>query len=157
MSSATEITVKGFIVHSLVQATGRGPQRVSRLALLGRLEDGRTFAAVISPYRPFFFVRASDASALSAVAGIVTTGETPETPRTRGSGTGGVSRTAGRRTMDGEEVVRVECGTIADLRQTDRDLRARAIRTYEADLSPVDAPLIERHIHGGLSITGTPS
>jgi len=134
VTDADEITVRGFVVHSLVQATGRGGQRGSRLALLGRLDDGRTFAAVIAPYRPFFFARASDASALSAAA-----------------------EATSRRTMDGEEVVRVECETVADLRQTDRDLRARAIRTYEADLSPADAPLIERHVHGSLSITGTPS
>lgn len=122
----------GFIVHAFVQAAGRGG---SRLALLGRLDDGRTFAAVVDPYRPALYVRESDRAALP----------TPSTHATT------------RTTIDGEPVLRLEYATVRELRAAAEELRSRGVRTYEADLSPADPLLIDRHVHGSVTLTGEPS
>ncbi len=124
--------VTGFVVHAFVQAAGGA----SRLALLGRLDDGRTFAAVLEPYRPGFFVRASDRERLAS-SGL----EVSPTDRT---------------TIDGEDVVRAAFGSVRELRAADAELRRAGVRTYEADVNAVDPPLLDRHVHGSLTITGTP-
>ena len=131
MGNRERTSVRGFTVHSFLVPGGRA----TRLALLGRLDDGRTFAALFSPYRPFFSVRRSDAPAVASH-------EPTPTDRT---------------TMDGEPVLRVELDTPADLRRAHADLRARGVRTYEADLNPTDPPLIDRHIRGSVRVTGAAS
>jgi DNA polymerase II len=131
--------VTGFVVHAFVQATGGAAGRgsASRLALLGRLDDGRTFAAVLEPYRPAFFVRACDRARLA----------------TSGSEVSATDRT----TIDGEEVVSVSFGSVRELRSADAGLRRAGVRTYEADVNAADPPLLDRHVHGSVAITGTPT
>ena len=125
--------VNGFVVHSFVQSVGRGGSS-SRLALLGRLESGESFAAVVEPYRPAFYVRRGESGGLEEL-GL----QAADTDRT---------------TIDGEAVVRVELPTVQRFREASAALQARNIRTYEADLNPTDLPFIERHIHGSLRLRG---
>lgn len=124
--------VTGFIVHAFVQNAGGG----SRLALLGRLDDGRTFAAVLEPYQPSFYVRESDRERLAR----------------RGCGLAATDRT----TIDGEPVVRAAFDSVRELRIADAELRRAGVRTYEADLNAADPPLLDRHVHGSVTLTGTP-
>ncbi|TVQ22830.1 MAG: hypothetical protein EA382_11320, partial [Spirochaetaceae bacterium] len=127
-------TVRGFVVHSLVQRAGRD---ASRIACLGRLDDGRTFAAVWSPYRPRLFVRSSDAdAAVRAVPGAC------EVER------------SDRRTIDGEPVVAVSAASVADLRDARSACERTGIRTYEADVAPTDSFLIDHRIHGTVELSG---
>ena len=135
MQSAGSITIEGFIVDRFIQTLGRGHDLRSRLALLGRAADGRTFAAVVEPFRPCFFVRTSDRE---AVAGF---GPTP------------VDRT----TIDGESVERLAFGSLGELRSVADRLRTQGVRTYEADVAPADALLIDRNIHGSVRIVGAAS
>ena len=130
MAGDEPTSVRGFVVHSFLIPGGQ----TTRFALVGRADDGRTFAALFAPHRPYFFIRRSDAFAASV--------ETSPTDRT---------------TIDGEPVLRVEFDTTADLRRAGAALRSRGIRTYEADLNPTDPPLIDRHIHGSVRIMGAGS
>ncbi|MFW5849985.1 MAG: DNA polymerase II [Spirochaetota bacterium] len=137
-TNAESTTVTGFIVHAFVQPT-RGvrrsegaPARASRLALLGRLSDGRTFAAVRDPYRPAFFVRETDRAAVAQYD----------------------PTAADRRTIDGERVLRLAFDTPYELRRAAADAGSRGVRTYEADLSPTDHPLMDAHIHGSVQVSG---
>ena len=135
MQRAHTVTIEGFIVDRFVQTLGRGRDRRSRLALLGRAADGRTFAAVVEPFYPHCFVRTSDRDAVAAL------GPTP-TDRT---------------TIDGEPVERLAFTSPGELRGAADRLRARGVRTYEADVAPADALLIDRGIHGSVRIVGAAS
>ncbi len=142
MQSAEPTSVRGFVVHSTAMpGHARSPGRAeARLALLGRTDDGRTFAVLLDPYHPFFYVRESDR----------------ETVTTAGAASmlaGGPGPT-GRSTIDGEAVLRLEFASPADLRRAEAHLRAGGVRTYEADLNPTDPFMIDRHIHGSLRIKG---
>jgi DNA polymerase-2 len=138
MTDSRAMTVTGFVVHAFVQTTRRsangaaGDGRGSRLALLGRLSDGRTFAAVLDPFRPWFYIRESDRAAVAQYEPLATE----------------------RSTMDGEPVLQLEFATAYDLRRAAAEVRSRGVRTYEADINPVDPPFIDRHIHGSLMLTG---
>lgn len=132
MGNAQHVAIDGFIVHRFVQTVGHGQTRRSRLALLGRAADGRTFAAVLEPFRPSCFVRNSDREAVADL------GPTPED----------------RTTIDGEPVQRVTFGSLRELRNAADRLRSEGVRTYEADVAPADALLIDRNIHGSVHIEG---
>lgn len=126
-------TAVGFIVHGFVQ--GLPGKRGSRLAYLGRLDDGRTFAAVFEPFRPHFYVRESDSAASENVLN-----QSPETTASR--------------TMDGEAVVRISTDSVGDHRRAAESLRSSGVRTYEADFNATDPVLMEHNIHGSLEIKG---
>ena len=134
-------TVEGFVVHSYVYMTGRGSQRRSVFALLGRLQDGRTFAAIRDPYQPTFFVRLSDLEAAR------------EATREAARGLLSTIR-SDRTTMDGERVVGLAFGSVGDLRKAGQNLRQAGVRTYEADLAAADPPLMDAHIHGSVRVSG---
>ncbi len=145
MPSAEPTSVRGFVVHStsMPGRTRPSDRPEARLALLGRTDDGCTFAVLLDPYRPFFYVRESDRDAVSGPATASTPARAPEP--------------TDRSTIDREAVLRVEFASLSDLRRSEADLRARGVRTYEADLNPVDPFMIDRHIHGSLRITGHPA
>jgi DNA polymerase-2 len=128
---ADDETIDGFIVDSFLQPLGSG----SVVALLGRAADGRTFAVTDDRYPPRLFVRSGDAARAAELVG----GRLEETERT---------------TMEGEPVVRHTAATARRLRQDDELLRANAIRTYEADFSPVEAALIEMGVRGAVRVAG---
>ncbi|MBU8913484.1 MAG: DNA polymerase II [Spirochaetales bacterium] len=125
----------GFIVHAFVQ---RVPGRdSSRLAYLGRLCDGKTFAAVFEPFRPHFYVRESE----NADACQVLSSQSEPTTWT---------------TMDGEPVLRMHATSISELKRQAGLLGATGVRTYEADFSPADPRLMDSRVHGSVTITGPP-
>ena len=106
------------------------------LYLVGRLSDGRTFAAMEGRYRPWFCVRRSEAEAARHLA------------------EGVEWRPAGLATMDGEPCLQALFDT-AERRQKAREsLAAAGLRTYEADLRIADQFRIERRIHGSLRLRG---
>ncbi len=109
------------------------------LYLVGRLSDGRTFAAMESRNRPWFCLRRSDAEAARRIAELAQAAEWTE---------------AGLSTMDGEPCLRLSFAT-ADTRQRAREaLAAAGLRTYEADLRVADQFRLERRIHGSLRLRG---
>jgi DNA polymerase-2 len=124
--------MEGFLVHAWPRT--RAGRTV--LYLVGRLSDGRTFAAVEGRCRPSFFVRRSEAEAARRLA------EAEEWAE------------AGLSTMDGEPCLRALFAT-AEARQKARDaLAAAGLRTYEADLRIADAFRMERRIHSCLRLRG---
>ena len=131
----TDGTYTGFIVHAFVQGV---PGKASnRLAYLGRLDDGRTFAAVFEPFQPHFYVRESE----NAQACELLSSQSEPTTWT---------------TMDGEPVHRMRAASVSELRRHAGLLGATGVRTYEADFNPADPRLMDAGVHGSLTITGEP-
>ena len=127
--------MEGFLVHAWPRT--RGGRTV--LYLVGRLSDGRTFAAMEGRYRPWFCVRRSEAEAAQRTAELPEAAEWEE---------------AGLSTMDGEPCLRASFAT-AEARQKAREaLAASGLRTYEADLRVADQFRLERRIHGSLRLRG---
>ncbi len=131
---ATPESLEGFIVH----AWSRTREGRTVLYLVGRLNGGRTFAAVERRHRPFFYLRCSDLEAARRLR---------ETD-------GADWREAGLRTMDGEPCLQALFAT-SEGRQGAREALARAgLRTYEADLRVADQFRLERRIHGSVRLEG---
>jgi len=128
-------TYTGFIVHAFVQGVpGKGS---SRLAYLGRLSSGKTFAAVFEPFQPHFYVRESE----SADARRLLSSESEPTTWT---------------TMDGEAVQRMHAPSVPELKRQAALLGATGVRTYEADFNAADPRLMDSRVHGSVTITGAP-
>ena len=124
--------MEGFLVHAWARTRGGR----TLLYLVGRLSDGRTFAAMEGRHRPWFCVRRSEGEAARRLADAAEW------------------REAGLSTMDGEPCLQALFAT-AELRQKAREaLAAAGLRTYEADLRAADQFRIERRIHGSLRLRG---
>ncbi|MEE8440674.1 MAG: DNA polymerase II, partial [Spirochaetia bacterium] len=131
----SEETYTGFIVHAFVQ--GVPGKASSRLAYLGRLDNGKTFAAVFEPFQPHFYVRES---------------ESGEACRLLSSRSESTTWT----TMDGEPVQRMHAPSVFELKRQAALLAATGVRTYEADFNAADPRLMDSHVHGSVTITGSP-
>jgi DNA polymerase-2 len=130
---------EGFIVHSYAR-TRKGS---TALYLLGRLEDGSTFAVVENRYRPNFYVREGEAAGVErAIAALSTEARD------------GDLVPSSLCTMDGEGCRQVVCPTQESKRRLRDALQAAGIRTYEADLRVADQFRLERGIHGPVRIRG---
>ncbi|HUX14320.1 MAG TPA: 3'-5' exonuclease, partial [Spirochaetia bacterium] len=135
MSSASTTCVTGFIVHSFTRSI-RG---VSTICLVGRCDDHRTFAVLLTNVRPGFFVRKSDLPRAREVAHAAEIGPDAQV-----------------RTIDGEPCARLRFATDRDSQGSSAQLRRAGVRTYEADIDTTDALLMDHAIHGSLTITGVP-
>jgi DNA polymerase-2 len=137
-------TYDGFIVHSYA----RSKKGRSALYLLGRLNDGSTFAIVENRYQPNFYIREADAPAVEqTLASMSAAGELPA------EGDVGLVPSS-LRTMDGKSCRQVVCATQELKRQVRDALQLLGTRTYEADLRVADHFRLERQIHGPVSIRG---
>ncbi len=125
---------QGFVVHSFTR-TVKGTTQV---CLIGRLSDGRSFAAVIPGVKPALHVRASDQARAASVA------------ESLGASLG----PSGMRTMDGEQCLSLRCPTPSALSRLAEALGRAEVRTYEADLRAHDLFLMDRAVHGSLTLTG---
>ncbi len=123
---------RGYIYHAFFSSGAP-----DRYYLVGRHEDGSTFACVDDSYVPSFWIRASDAP---AAAGMV-------------SGCRFAHDSTPARTMDGGNCVRVE-GPRQALEQTAATLIRNGVRTYEADLHPADSYLLYLGTSGPIEIDG---
>jgi DNA polymerase II len=122
----------GFIVHPTEHTrSGR-----TEIHLVGRLAGGETFAIIERRRRPFFYVRQGD----------------EEGTRARAAGAELVSTE--KTTMDGTPVLLVETPATAAAQRLRDALHAAGIRTYEADMKLSAQYLMDRRIHGGVSIEG---
>jgi DNA polymerase II len=127
---------RGFIVQAAERTVG-GRTEVD---IFGRLESGETFAVVERRRRPLFHVRESDLAAARQVLA---------------SYTMDAALSAGElRTMDGERTVRVEMASLPSLQKMRDALHRAGVRTYEADVKPSARLLMDRRIHGALSVAG---
>jgi DNA polymerase-2 len=137
-------TYNGFIVHAYAR-TRRGR---SALYLLGRLEDGSTFAVVENRYQPNFYLREGDCRAAEQTIATMSGVDEP-------APAGEVELLAtSLRTMDGEPCRQVVCTTQELKRQVRDTLQLLGLRTYEADLRVADQFRLERRIHGPALIRG---
>ncbi len=127
---------QGFIVHAFERSrSGR-----MEIDLVGRLDDGDTFAVVERRARPFFAVREADFPAVRTL--VDREGD-------------GVSVTSWpRTTMDGASTLRVEVATPIRLRDLRDGLHRAGIRTYEADVKASTQLLIDAGIHAAVAIEG---
>ncbi len=131
--SSSPDTAVGFIVHSFTR-TIRG---VSTLCLVGRCADHRTFAVLLTSVRPSFRIRATDLARVRDSE--LHTFETAE---------------SALRTLDGESCVELSFNTESLAQAAADGLRQLGVRTYEADVDTVDAYLMNRGIHGSMTISG---
>ncbi|WP_455383309.1 hypothetical protein, partial [Salinispira pacifica] len=129
------VTVTGFIVHSFTR-TIKG---VSTLCLVGRCSDRRTFAVLLTGVRPSFLIRRSDLERIE-------TSEVPPPDETA---------EPALRTFDGERCVELRFGSETGAQRAADALRRLGIRTYEADIDTIDRYLMDRAIHGAVTISGT--
>jgi DNA polymerase-2 len=131
---AANDVLEGFLVH----VWSRTRQGRTVLYLLGRLSDGRTFAAIERRHRPYFFVRRSELEAARRLL----------------AAEGAEWREPAMAAMDGEPCLQALFPT-SEGRQRARETLARAgLRTYEADLRVADQFRIERGIHGSVRLRG---
>ena len=127
--------VEGFILHSYAR-TKKGR---TALYLLGRLQDGSTFAIIENRYQPNFYIRESDCPAVEQAVNSQAAAEL---------------RPSQLRTMDGEICLQV-CASTQEAKQRLRDaLQLAGVRTYEADLRVADQFRLERQVHGPVRIRG---
>ncbi len=132
MSAAAASEERGFIVHSFTR-TVRG---ATQICLVGRLASGDTFAAIVTSARPRLFIRESEGD------------------RARALPLGADLAPSGMRTMDGEPCFEARFSTPGGLARAQGLLDSLGLRTYEADMRPQESFLMDRHIHGSLSIRG---
>ena len=127
--------VEGFILHSYAR-TKKGR---TALYLLGRLQDGSTFAIIENRYQPNFYIRESDCPAVEQAVNSQAAAEL---------------RPSQLRTMDGEICLQV-CASTQEANRRLRDaLQLAGVRTYEADLRVADQFRLERQVHGPVRIRG---
>ncbi len=125
-------TVSGFVVHASWDS-GKGATRVF---LVGRLENGDSFAVVFPNVRPGFYLRESDERAARDLL-----------PHAQ------IAPSA-LRTMDGEHVRFVAFARVHQMQRGADALSRSRIRTYEADLRVCDRLLMDRGVFGSIRITG---
>jgi DNA polymerase-2 len=123
--------VRGFILQPTYRVESGRPV----VHLYGRLEDGRTFLVRDRREVPHFYVEADDAERARAL------GARPLSP-------------AGRLTLEGRPVVRVEVEVPADTPPLRRRLQRAGIACYEADVRFAMRYLIDRGLRGSLAIHG---
>jgi len=126
----------GFILHA-AERTHAGRTEVH---LVGRLENGETFAVVERRITPFFYVRAADETQVRAVF-----------ERERPAADVIASH---KKTMDGAPVIRLEMPSTAASQRLRDSLHREGIRTYEADIKPPVQLLMDLRIHGAAAIEG---
>ncbi len=122
---------RGFILQPTYRVEAGRPV----VHLYGRLDSGETFLVRDAREVPHFYVRASDAARAREL------GASPLTP-------------AGKRTLRGEPVVRVEVALPADSPALRDRLFAAGIPCYEADVPFATRYLVDRGIRGSLEIEG---
>ncbi|MCZ7643793.1 MAG: DNA polymerase II [Planctomycetota bacterium] len=105
---------------------------------IGRLRNGETFAFLDDRYEPCFHIREADR----------------ETVDVEAAGFGARLEASAWTTMDGAPVLRAAAPRAPDLRKFADRLGALKARTYEADVPPARAYLLERDLRGGVSIEG---
>ena len=127
-------TVSGFIVHAFNQ-TRHG---VTWICLLGRLENGETFAVIDTRERPGFYLRTED---IDRASGTMNGSKVSISPSPMS-------------TMDGAPCVKVTTPTLKWAEDAGDACRRAGIRTYEADLRFYELYLMEREIHGCVGIRG---
>jgi DNA polymerase-2 len=137
-------TLEGFILHSYA----RSKKGRTALYLIGRIEDGSTFAIVENRYRPNFYIRENDTPAVEQAAKSLAGAD-------QSFDSGAVELLQSRlRTMDGEACRQVDCATQEAKRGLRDALQLVGTRTYEADLRVADQFRLERLIHGPVCIRG---
>jgi DNA polymerase-2 len=137
-------TLEGFIVHSYA----RSKKGRTALYLIGRSEDGSTFAVVENRYQPNFYIREKDSSAVEQAAESLA-GADPSFH------SGAVELLQNRlRTMNGQACRQVGCATQETKRRLRDALQLVGTPTYEADLRVADQFRLERRIHGPVRIRG---
>jgi DNA polymerase-2 len=104
----------------------------------GRMENGETFGLLDDRVPPRFYIRSSDALGIDALLRKHRAIQEPI------EGT----------TMDGEPVLVLTLPTLRDLRALEKDLEARGIRSYEADLDYAQFYRIHHGISGLVLLEG---
>ena len=133
MLNGNEEEFSGFLVHAYPDL------RRNRLYLLGRLEDGRSFAAVEETWRPYIHIFEKDISrAVSLPGGFSFEEVGPALESFSGK----------------EKLRRAEFADFSSRSRTAAALREASIPSPNADIKPADLFLIEKQIRGPVSVKG---
>jgi DNA polymerase II len=125
---------EGFIINAIQDNKSSGV----RLYYVGRLNDGRTFAVIVTGQKESFFIRYSDKENAARLKGRAVFSETDF------------------HTMDGESCMKINFDTKILKDKTADLFHKNGIRTYEADLRFADLYRLNKCIHGAVRINGEP-
>jgi DNA polymerase-2 len=126
--------VRAFLLHVFHrQHKGRDV-----IHAVGRLENGATFGLMDQRAKPALYVRAVDGDVLRDELSNERA-ELVEVPYS---------------TLDGAQVVRVECHRVGGLRRLAKRLEERGVRTYEADVNFALHYFMERGLRGSVRLRG---
>ena len=105
------------------------------IQLFGRLENGKSFAAVI-PFTPYFYIREQD---LSKVKNVLENAEVDKTKFVN---------------KQHECVLKISHPNKTELTKLIKEVHQKEINTYEADLSPAMRYIIDNDLYSTIEITG---
>ena len=105
------------------------------IQLFGRLENGKSFAAVI-PFTPYFYIREQD---LSKVKNVLENAEVDKTKFVN---------------KQHEWVLKISHPNKTELTKLIKEVHQKEINTYEADLSPAMRYIIDNDLYSTIEITG---
>ena len=112
----------------------------TELHLVGKLENGETFAVIERRWKPFFHIRAEDAERARGALGSAVPGWSLSPSE--------------RRSMDGVSMARIEAAGSTALQRAKNELHRAGVRTYEADVKLAVQFLADARVHGSVAIEG---
>jgi len=133
VSVAGAAELRGFLVHAYAD-----PRR-NRLYLIGRLEDGRSFAAAETRWRPSLLIRRADADRLAVLLPGVSYTDDDAAPESFD---------------DREPLLRLRFTEYSDRARSARRLLDAGIAGPDADARPAESFLTERLIRGPVVLRG---
>jgi DNA polymerase-2 len=133
MLNGKEEEFSGFLVHAYPD------QRRNRLYFLGRLEDGRSFAAIEENWRPCIHIYEKD---LSRAMLFLDAFDFEKTTSSLESFSGS------------EKLLRLEFASYGGRSRAAAALRDASVQTPDGDIKPADLFLTEKQIRGPVSISG---
>lgn len=123
--------MKGYIVN----ITSSNEDEKSRINIFGRLENGKSFAAII-PFEPYFYIKEEDEKKVKPLL------EKARTEKTK------------LENKNGEKVIKIIHENQTELNKIVKAIHQKKIDTYEADLSTSIRYIIEKDLYGTIEISG---
>ena len=133
MLNGKEEEFSGFLVHAYPD------HRKNRLYFLGRMEDGRSFAAIEENWRPYIHIYERD---LSRAIPFLDAFDFENTPSALESFSGS------------EKLLRLEFSSFSGRSRAAASLQDASIPTPDGDINPADLFLTEKQIRGSVLISG---
>ncbi len=127
----TSIFMKAYIVN----ISSKTEEDKTEVHLFGRMENGKSFAAIIS-VNPYFFIREADEKKVKLLT------EKANVEKTK------------LVNKESENVIKISHKSQTELNKIAKAIHQKDLNTYEADLSPSTRFIIDNNLHGIIDISG---